>query len=398
MAIRGMAVETASGGGRGGETPRVQVRGVGKSYAMGRGQVYWALRDVTLEVFEGETLVLLGRSGCGKTTLLRCVAGLELPDSGEICIASRCVFSKQTGRFVPPEERSVSMVFQSYALWPHMRVWENVAYPLENRRVARREARRIAEETLELVGLQELCDRFPGQLSGGQQQRVALARALAAGAEVILFDEPLSNLDAPIREQLRGELRALHKRTGWTAIYVTHDQREAAFLGDRVAVMDQGTVVQVGAPEEVYGRPNCGFVAQFTGCTNHARGRLLVAQGGQVRVGLESGALWAVWCAKAPPRVGEVVDVYWRPEQSRLRLVTDREGDADGLRVRVIGTGSLGFRVEYVVQGKRGGGPWRCLGDVATATGSVGVPGVLGVLEVEGGHAYVYPAEASAEG
>jgi iron(III) transport system ATP-binding protein len=225
-----------------------------------------ALEAIDLIVAEGEFVTLLGPSGCGKTTTLRCVAGLEVPDAGEIWIGKRRV--NGPGVQVPAAQRQLGMVFQSYAVWPHMTVFDNVAYPLRMRKAPAHDVRSKVESVLTSVGLSAYGSRFPGQLSGGQQQRVALARAIVADPVVVLYDEPLSNLDARLRDEIRFELRALHDRMGTTALYVTHDQVEAMTLSDRVYVMDQGNVVQSGRPGEVYERPANRFVYEFLGSGN----------------------------------------------------------------------------------------------------------------------------------
>ena len=224
-----------------------------------------AVCGIHLSVQEGELLALLGPSGCGKTTTLRTVAGFEVPTAGEIRIRGKTVSGP--GHFVPPEARNVGMVFQSYAVWPHMTVEANVAYPLKLRGLPAAERRERTRRVLELVQLPGLEFRFPHQLSGGQQQRVALARALNMEPAVLLLDEPLSNLDAQLRKEMRLEIKALQRRLGITILYVTHDQEEALTMADRVAVMGRGVIHQVGTPEEVFEQPTDRFVAEFMGCT-----------------------------------------------------------------------------------------------------------------------------------
>ncbi|MDE3065710.1 MAG: ABC transporter ATP-binding protein [Acidobacteriota bacterium] len=222
-----------------------------------------ALREVTIAVDPGTFLVLLGPSGSGKTTLLRCLAGIERPTSGEIVIGDRVVAGPRT--FVAPERRGLAMVFQDYALWPHLTVRQNVGFSLHSSTLPRPERARRVDGLLERVGISSLASSYPNQLSGGEQQRVALARALAAEAGVILFDEPLSNLDADRREQLRVEIATLVRGIGATAVYITHDQSEAFALADRVGVLHGGRLVQIDTPEGVYHRPASAFVARFTG-------------------------------------------------------------------------------------------------------------------------------------
>ncbi len=240
--------------------PNISIHRLTKKF----GQVM-AVRDLTLEVQDGEFVTLLGPSGCGKTTTLRCLAGLEEPDQGEICFGPRCVFSSQRGLNVPPGARGIGMVFQNYALWPHMTVFQNVAFGLVEKGMGREQIRREVSGILELVGMQGYEKRYPSELSGGQQQRVALARVLVTRPQIVLFDEPLSNLDAKLRMTLRAELKRLHAEIQATAVYVTHDQLEALTLSTRIAVMKEGVVQQYGSPQEVYHFPANLFVAEFLG-------------------------------------------------------------------------------------------------------------------------------------
>ena len=244
----------------------IRVKDLEKSFAGARGEVR-ALRGVTFEVGKGQLFTLLGPSGCGKTTTLRCIAGLEQPSAGEISINERAVFNAAVGTFVPPERRYIGMVFQSYAIWPHMTVAQNVAYPLA-RALNRRDTGARVGQILERLGLGALADRLAPNLSGGQQQRVALARALVAQPEVLLLDEPLSNLDAKLREQMRFELKALQESFGITTVYVTHDQEEALALSDRVGLMHEGALLEVGAPAELYLHPAHKITADFLGTAN----------------------------------------------------------------------------------------------------------------------------------
>jgi ABC-type Fe3+/spermidine/putrescine transport system ATPase subunit len=234
-----------------------------------------AVADVSFAVEDGSVLTLLGPSGCGKTTILRCLAGLETPDEGTITIAGACVFDGGRGTVVPTERRNLGMVFQSYAIWPHLTVFDNVAFGLRVRRTARGEIAARVAEALALVRLTGLEQRYPSQLSGGQQQRVVLARCLAYRPALLLLDEPLANLDAQLREEMRGELRRIQRQTGTTMVYVTHDQAEALALSDEVLVMDRGRVVQRAAPADLYRRPAAAFVAEFLGATNRLEARVL---------------------------------------------------------------------------------------------------------------------------
>ncbi|MGD8272524.1 MAG: ABC transporter ATP-binding protein [Desulfobacterales bacterium] len=231
-----------------------------------------AVNRIQLEIDKGEMLTLLGPSGCGKTTTLRCIAGLEKPEEGDIIIDGQPMLSQG---FVPPSKRGIGMVFQNYAVWPHMKVFSNIVYGLKLQKIPRTKIREQAQQVLELVGLTGLEDRYPAQLSGGQQQRVALARALVTNPKVLLLDEPLSNLDAKLREELRFEIKSLVRRMGITAVYVTHDQAEAMVISDRIAVMDSGNVVQIGNPQDIYQEPANRFVADFIGTMNFMTGEIV---------------------------------------------------------------------------------------------------------------------------
>lgn len=231
-----------------------------------------AVNHIQLEVNQGEMLTLLGPSGCGKTTTLRCIAGLEKPEEGDIIIDGKSMLSQG---FVHSSKRGLGMVFQNYAVWPHMKVYKNIVYGLKLQRIPRQSIRERAEQVLELVGLTGLEERYPAQLSGGQQQRVALARALVGNPKVLLLDEPLSNLDAKLREKMRFEIKGLVRRMGITSVYVTHDQAEAMVISDRIAVMDSGNVVQIGAPPDIYNRPANRFVADFIGTMNFLSGEVV---------------------------------------------------------------------------------------------------------------------------
>ncbi|MGV9799627.1 ABC transporter ATP-binding protein [Mycobacterium sp. NPDC003449] len=227
-----------------------------------------AVRDLDLTVGDGESLVLLGESGCGKTSTMRCIAGLERPSAGRIGIGGDVLFDGERNIDRPPHKRNIGMVFQSYAIWPHMTVFENVAFPLTMQRVAKADIATRVRETLELVGLESFADRGASALSGGQMQRVALARSVVMEPSVMLLDEPLSNLDARLRHRLRGDLRALQSRLGLTSVYVTHDQEEALALADRIAMMQHGRIVQIGRPNEIYAKPLSAAIADFLGVGN----------------------------------------------------------------------------------------------------------------------------------
>src|SRR3984893_12744350 len=253
----------------------LEVRNLVKVFAGGRP----AVDGVSFSVPAGEIVVLLGPSGCGKTTTLRCVAGLEDPTAGTISIEGRIVSAPADGIKVPPPLRGIGLVFQAYAVWPHMTVDQNVRYPLKHRGIRAVEADRLVIEVLDLVGLGPYAKRPVVSLSGGQMPRVALARSLIYRPRLLLLDEPLSNLDAKLRMRLRDDLRRILKATGTTALYVTHDQSEAVVLGDRIGVMRDGKLLQVGTPDEIYNRPADLFVANFTGATNELVGTLVERNG-----------------------------------------------------------------------------------------------------------------------
>ena len=281
-----------------------------------------AVDDVTFEVKEGEMFTLLGPSGCGKTTTLRSIAGLERADSGEIKIADRVLFSAGKGPrvYVPPNRRSLGMVFQSYAIWPHMKVFDNVAFPLQ---VMPRDKRPpkgvIRERVMNILGTMELesmANRQATKLSGGQQQRLALARALVIEPELILLDEPLSNLDAKLRESMRFELKRFQRDLGITSVYVTHDQIEALALSSRIAVMRDGQVMQVGTPREIYEKPANRFVAEFIGTSNFIPGKIVGREGETLIVDSDNGRLRAE--VDYPGVAGEEVLLAVRPEGIRI--------------------------------------------------------------------------------
>ena len=285
------------------------------------------LKEFDAVFHDGEFVTLLGPSGCGKTTMLRIIAGFEKPTTGEVYFDDRLVSGGKT--FVPPEDRDIGMVFQSYAVWPHMTVYENVIYPLKIKKVPKQEIRERAERILDIVHLTQYKDRLPNQLSGGQQQRVALARALLAQPKLLLLDEPLSNLDAKLRETMRFEIKELTKSLGITVVYVTHDQTEAMAMSDRIFLINDGCIQQSGAPEEIYNRPCSPFVADFLGKVDFFKG---VAENGVVKV--------TDWGAELPyPEMTHTgaVQVAIRPEN----ILIGGDGDICGRLRRVYYLGDV---------------------------------------------------------
>jgi iron(III) transport system ATP-binding protein len=294
----------------------------------GGAQGHVAVDSVSLEVEAGQFYTLLGPSGCGKTTTLRCVAGLHRPDGGRIVVGLKPVVDTQLGIWIPPHQRNIGMVFQSYAIWPHLNVFDNVAFPLRRLRPrpARAEIERRVLEALSLVKLDGLHGRAATDLSGGQQQRLALARALVGEPQVLLLDEPLSNLDAKLREEMRLELKALTKRLGVTTVFVTHEQVEALTMSDRIAVMQAGRIVQEGTPVEIYSAPRTPFVADFVGKTNLVTGRVRGSerQGSDYLIAVETG-IGVLMCRSAHRHDPELdVTVAIRPENIQA------EGPANG--------------------------------------------------------------------
>lgn len=306
-----------------------------------------AVSGVNLQIKEGEFVTLLGPSGCGKTTTLRMVAGLEQNTGGRISIGNAVVSDAARGIFVPAERRALGMVFQSYAIWPHMTVFDNVAYPLQVRRVQRNEIRNRVMAALKLVEMEKFSDRPAPALSGGQQQRVAIARALVFEPALLLLDEPLSNLDARLRIQMGSEFRALQKRLGITSLYVTHDQEEAMTLSDRVVVMQAGKVLQVGPPEEIYQRPQSRAVATFFGSPNLMQATVIACS----RLGEDNFELsvhgdgWQGMChAGEASALGASVTVMVRPENVRLADEVPSDGEGIVLPGRVVQASFHGAR------------------------------------------------------
>ena len=323
------------------------LEGLGKAF----GDV-WAVRDLSLDIRDGEFLTLLGPSGCGKTTTLRMIAGFIPPTTGRIVLGGRVVSSAEERVAVPPERRGMGMVFQSYAVWPHMTALANVAYPLRRAGLPRAEVEARSRRALDLVQLEALASRYPHELSGGQQQRVALARALVMQPAVLLLDEPLSNLDAKLREEMRFELKDLQERLAITVVYVTHDQSEAMALSGRIAVMNAGRVVQVGSPVDLYERPTDPFVGSFLGVANFLPGEVVGRDAGGMRVRLFDGTGAHVVTVpdgiSSPGTSSGRVLVCIRPEA--LEIVAHGTSPETTLRGRVVRLTYLGNRVDYLVQ------------------------------------------------
>jgi iron(III) transport system ATP-binding protein len=302
-----------------------------------------ALDNVSLEIAHGQLVCLLGPSGCGKTTALRLLAGFLEPTAGEIALGERVVSSPK--RTLPPEQRNVSMVFQSYALWPHMTVAQNVAYGLEIRKLDKPAIASKVASILATTQLAPLADRYPAELSGGQQQRVSLARALIVEPETLLLDEPLSNLDANLREEMRFEVRRLHDTYRYTTVYVTHDQSEAMTTADLIAVMSAGRVEQLGSPQEVYERPRSEFVARFLGGSNIVRGKALDATHVSI-------AGTSIACTGEPMRAG--ADVPLSIRQHDIRITSKTPGDVNALPGTVVRNVFLGSARDYIVAARDG--------------------------------------------
>ena len=331
----------------------LNVKALFTEYRTAKGPAVKAAQDVTFEVPQGKLFTLLGPSGCGKTTTLRSIAGLERPVSGEIEVAGSPVYSSSRGVFVPPNKRNFGMVFQSYAIWPHMNVFENAAFPLRvgTRRLARKELTDKVMGVLGAVGLDHLAEREATKLSGGQQQRLALARALVMEPQLLLLDEPLSNLDAKLRERMRFELKRIQDLLKLTTVYVTHDQGEALALSHEVAVMSEGRIVQIGSPRDIYERPATRFVADFIGSTNFLDGQIVARDA--------ATALWQAATELGTFKVasdrtfnqGDKVAVSIRPEDVEIVGVQPPAGDpANVLKGVVDQTVFLGDVVDLKVK------------------------------------------------
>ena len=335
----------------------LRVEGLTKIFDNSTDQIAGGIRDASFTLEPGTFFTLLGPSGCGKTTTLRCIAGLETPDDGAISVDGRALFDARKRVNVPVEQRSVGMVFQSYAIWPHMTVAENVAFPFtvaRHRRYSRAEIEDGVRRALAIVDLDGFQERPSTRLSGGQQQRVALARAIVHEPRLLLLDEPLSNLDAQLRDEMRGELKRLQSKIGITTVYVTHDQSEALALSDRIAVIDQGRITQIGSPHDIYFRPANPFVARFVGATNLLAGRLIGSADGRGEVEVLGGR--HIRCL-VPQGIADAsaVSVSIRPESIQLVAPGAKAANGQGncLAGRISGITFLGAacRVEVMSDG-----------------------------------------------
>ena len=311
----------------------IKVEGVSKSYA--KHQVH---QNLSLDIVRGECFTLLGPSGCGKTVLIRMIAGHEVPDEGKISIDNTVVTDSATGEYIPPERRGLGIVFQDYAVWPHMTVFENIAYPLKMEKRPKAEIDELVMRMIDIVGMKGLDKRLPSELSGGQQQRVALARALVADPSVMLLDEPLSNLDANLREEMRFEIKGLQEKFGITVLYVTHDQEVALALSDRIAIMDtNGAIRQIGTPYEIFEQPADLFVFKFMGIANFLHvtekaGKFCVGEGDQV----------VPWDAPTGSAANWVAG--FRPSDVTISR------DANGLKGKIRRANFLGATMDYMVE------------------------------------------------
>jgi iron(III) transport system ATP-binding protein len=315
----------------------LSVKSLYTEYPGERGQAIRAAQDVSFEVPEGKLFTLLGPSGCGKTTTLRSIAGLERPTSGEIAVHGRLVYSSEQGIFVAPNRRDFGMVFQSYAIWPHMSVYQNAAFPLEVRggTLSRKEIAAKVMRVLGAVALDDLADRAATRLSGGQQQRLALARALVMEPQLLLLDEPLSNLDAKLRERMRFEIKRIQRELRLTTVYVTHDQSEALALSHMIAVMNEGRIVQIGTPRDVYERPSNRFVADFVGTTNFLDAVVVTMDGGnRCRVRTALGQLNVECVERLTANDAVVVSV--RPEDVELSEQAQEGTEGDNFCAGVV--------------------------------------------------------------
>ena len=371
----------------------IQVDSVVKKFARRSGDTgqatHAALGGVSVAVEQGRMLALVGPSGSGKTTLLRCIAGLERPDAGSIRIGARQVFAADAGIEVPTEQRNLGLIFQSYALWPNMTVERNVAYPLKRRKVPEAECKARVLRYLDLVGCAHLAARFPHELSGGQQQRIALARALVYEPEVVLFDEPLSNLDPMLREHLRAQIREIQRTVGFTGVYVTHDQGEAFYVGDEVVILSEGRIAQAGSPDDIYRHPVSPHIAAFVGASNRVDGRLSDDGRQCIAAGLGTVTL------AAPVAGAREVVLMARPEVVQLSPLSDGSASAASAATAatVIERVPSGGMDEYAVR-LASGAVWRARVDMRSPRIAVGA---RVAVTPRADALFIYPREAAAE-
>ncbi|MFV2175514.1 ABC transporter ATP-binding protein [Actinomadura sp. LOL_016] len=356
----------------------ISVRGVSKSFG---GTT--VLDRVDLDVADGEFVCLLGPSGCGKSTLLRSIAGLESPGGGSIRLGDATVYDGDRRVDISPEKRRIGMVFQSFALWPHKTVFDNVAYPLRRQKTARNELVDRTREALSMVGLLDFADSYPGTLSGGQQQRVALARAVVGRPRLLLLDEPLSSLDTHLRARMRREIRAIQQRLGATALYVTHDKEDAGGLADRIAVLQQGTIVQQGSPNEVFARPRTPFVSEFVGFDNFLRATVTEAGDGVCGVMLAGSGNRLRTVTEHRVAEGDEVTVAFRSRLVRVHPEDEDHDPGNAFRGTVHSMNHLGDDIEVVI------------GDGAAEVVARVRPGHADVLTAGGAAVAVPPPEAS---
>jgi iron(III) transport system ATP-binding protein len=330
--------------------PEINVEGLVKEFADQR-----ALDRVCFHVEEGQLFTLLGPSGCGKSTTLLSIAGFQTPEEGRILVGDEIFFDGQRRLSIPAEQRNLGIVFQSYAVWPHMTVFQNLAFPLKIRKLKRREVAERVHKTLELVEMGAYADRYPHQLSGGQQQRVALARALVYSPSVLLLDEPFSNLDAKLRERARTWVKELQHSLGLTTVFVTHDQDEALSMSDQIAVMNKGVVQQIGTPENIYRSPANRFVAEFVGRVNLLTGTVSSVNGRTVDVAIDGAGVVLQTHAGAPFTPSARVTVAVRPEAMMLASEDAGLNGANTFDAHVVGVAFLGDHYEYELAAGRVG-------------------------------------------
>lgn len=352
-------------------TTYIKATGLRKEFKRASGERVNAIDRIDLDIAQGAFVAIIGPSGCGKTTLLRCIAGLETPDDGDIVFGTTTVFSRTARADLPPEDRDIAMLFQSYALWPHMTVMENVTYPLKLKGVSKSERRARGQAMLEKVQCGGLAEQYPSQISGGQQQRIALARALVTNNALVLFDEPLSNIDTRVRRQMRGEIRALQKEFGFTAIYVTHDQEEAFSLADTLIVLEKGRIAQMGSPKDVYLHPRSRYVAEFMGEVNLIKATTARADGAVIRLETPMGPILANTEGCTDPAHQTLF--AFRPQKCRVNPDPARSGtsQANILHGTLLDKKFLGAYTEILVQmGDRNRFTCTTPGDVTTEIGA----------------------------